>query len=486
MEKSRKPDAKSAFQAEGQSETDLQDVSLATPGLIQEIDRSGTRAGPGKASLRRATGDADSSGGLLESEEMRDPEEDLEIDDWVTPQVSRHVSDTTLAQEFNPEAEEKEFLGEQGRPIPESVQEQSDPRPGESRILQIIRPNGHWNKRLIYGVLGAVLIFVILGLGGGSRNKKAGETQPRPARTLKDSQDRAESAMQFSTAQEQTLGTPAAPPQQTSSDQADSVEATPPVEQREQTQAGSTPGPRALQSETSQAKNDDAEPADDQFAIVLRQGERTERETAADRKEAQRQAAAQKRKGGADQSSTQNSASKPVSGEELGILPRTRIDLTLSEPLRSGIATSVEARVIADVRDAQGNVVIPAGSTAVVPFLAYEVNGRVLNSRNESALFITPAGKQVSLRGVVKAEDGFAGLTGKVKKIGGRSTASRIFGGIARVGARSAADAVGDVSPEAEDEVNRATYDYRSPQFERTGRIVEVTSGTRFTFVVGR
>ena len=67
MEKSRKPDAKSAFQADGQSETDLRDVSLATPGLIQEIDRSGTRAGPGKASLRRATGDADSSGGLLES-----------------------------------------------------------------------------------------------------------------------------------------------------------------------------------------------------------------------------------------------------------------------------------------------------------------------------------------------------------------------------------------------------------------------------------
>ena len=293
--------------------------------------------------------------------------------------------------------------------------------------------------------------------------------------------------MQFSTAQEQTLGTPEAPPQQPESNQIDNVEAKQPLLQsREQTQIGNRGEIRSAETQATRARHTDADSADDQFAIVLREGERTELDTAAARKEALRQEAVQRRMNSADQRTASSSANKPVSGDEVGILPRTRVELTLSEPLRSGIATSVEARVVADVRDAQGKVVLPAGSTAVVPFLAYEVNGRVLNSRNEAVLFITPAGKQVSLRGVVKAADGFAGLTGKVRKIGGRSAANRIFTGIARVGARNAADAVGDVSSEAEDEVNRATYEYRSPQFERTGRIVEVASGTRFTFVVGR
>ena len=167
-------------------------------------------------------------------------------------------------------------------------------------------------------------------------------------------------------------------------------------------------------------------------------------------------------------------------------MPRTRIELSLNEPLRSGIATSVESRVLTDVRDAQGKVVIPAGSTAVLPFLAYEVNGRMISNGSESALFITPAGQQINLRGTVKGPDGFVGLTGKVKKIGGRSTAGRILSGIARAGTRTAADAVGDVSSEAENEINRASYDYRHPQFERSSRIIEVASGTRFLFVVGR
>jgi hypothetical protein len=237
--------------------------------------------------------------------------------------------------------------------------------------------------------------------------------------------------------------------------------------------------PAAAAKPDSQEKEEN-DRVEEEFALVLRAGERAERETQIAEKEAERQKGLQKL--AARSSSTQSASG----AKDIGILPRARIELTLSEPLRSGIATIVEARVVSDVRDGQGKVIIPVGSTAAIPFLASEVNGRVINNGSDAALFITPAGQQISLRGVVKGSDGFAGLTGKIKKVGGRSAASRIFTGIARSGTRAAADVAGDVSSDAESEINRAAYDYRFPQFERSNRIVEVASGTRFTFIVSR
>jgi hypothetical protein len=350
---------------------------------------------------------------------------------------------------------------------------------GRSRVADIIRPNGHWNKRLIFGALGAVLVFVMFGLGGSSKSKKQEESKPQPAKTLKDTRDRTDQLMQFSGAEEQTLGTPRAP---ANTVELPKEEAPEPIASTEPAPGGSrvksvSPATPAKPEGQPKEENDRV---DEEFALVLRAGERVERETRIAEKEAERQKGLQRPAAGSSSTASTSNA------KDIGILPRARIELTLTEPLRSGIATSVEARVVSDVRDGQGKVVIPAGSTAAIPFLASEVNGRVINNGSEASLFITPAGQQVSLRGVVKGSDGFAGLTGKVKKVGGRSAASRIFTGIARAGTRAAADVAGDISSDAESEINRASYDYRFPQFERTNRIVEVSSGTRFTFIVSR
>lgn len=407
-------------------------------------------------------------------------EEYLEADDWITPQVTRPNSTEGESEVVEVETDEGEK--EPYKPKEEITvfnTEQSRTAQGRSRLVEVLRPNGHWNKRLIFGALGAVLVFVMFGLGGSSKSQKKEESKSQPAKTLKDSRERTDQLMQFSGAEEQTLGTPRASAntvELSKEETPEPIASTEPVPDGSRVKSVSPATPAKPESQTKE-ENDRV---DEEFALVLRAGERVERETRIAEKEAERQKGLQK------PAAASNSTPSTSNAKDIGILPRARIELTLSEPLRSGIATSVEARVVSDVRDGQGKVVIPAGSTAAIPFLASEVNGRVINNSSEAALFITPAGQQISLRGVVKGSDGFAGLTGKVKKIGGRSAASRIFTGIARAGTRAAADIAGDVSSEAESEINRASYDYRFPQFERTNRIVEVSSGTRFTFIVGR
>ena len=177
MEKNRRADTKSAFQANRRSETDLLDVSLATPGLIQEFDMSKTRVGSEKSSLGGMSVSADPSADVydsFENAERGSPADESETDDWLRPHVSRRLSSKTPTEEvlLEPEEEDQESLDQQADVIGGSALERDPARSDSSRILQIIRPNGHWNKRLIYGVLGVVLVFVIFGLGGGSKNKK--------------------------------------------------------------------------------------------------------------------------------------------------------------------------------------------------------------------------------------------------------------------------------------------------------------------------
>ena len=407
-----------------------------------------------------------------------DSEEYLAVDDWITPQVTRPNSTETESEDVETdEGEEEPYKPKEEITVLNT--EQSRTAQGGSRLFEVLRPNGHWNKRLIFGALGAALVFVMFGLGGSSKSQKKEESKPQPAKTLKDSRDRADQVMQFSGAEEQTLGTPRAP---ANAAELPKEEVPEPIASTEPVPAGSRVKPvsPSTPSKPESQTKEDNDRVDEEFALVLRAGERVERETRMAEKEAERQKGLQKNTAGS------SSALSTSNAKDIGILPRSRIELSLSEPLRSGIATSVEAHVVSDVRDGQGKVIIPAGSTAAIPFLASEVNGRVINSASEAALFITPTGQQISLRGVVKGSDGFAGLTGKVKKVGGRSAASRIFTGIARAGTRAAADVAGDISSDAESEINRSAYDYRFPQFERTNRIVEVSSGTRFTFIVGR
>jgi hypothetical protein len=415
----------------------------------------------------------------MEKDRKIEMEED-EVNDWITPQVTRYEPeeepteepDTGVAAPGARSAEEQE--------TDEFIPQRDQRIAKRSRLEEIFRPNGHWNKRLIFGVLGALLVFAMFGLGGGSKSQKQTESKTQPAKTLKEPQERAGSVMQYSGAEEQTLGTPGSTANRAVIPS--EGEATTTTSQHETPAPLRAPLPAATPAAPTRAEpseKEKPEPTEEEFAMVLRAGEKAERDERAAEKEAERLKSLQKNSG-----STNSKAATVV--KDTGVLPRTRIELSLTEPLRSGIATSVEARVLSDVRDGQGTVILPAGSTAVLPFLAYEMNGRMVSNSNESALFITPTGQQITLRGIVKGIDGFVGLTGKVKKIGGRSTAGRIIGGIVRAGTRTAADAVGDVSSEAENEINRSTYDSRFPQFERSSRIVEVASGTRFIFVTGR
>ena len=416
----------------------------------------------------------------MEKDHTIEMEED-EVNDWITPQVTRYEPEEAPTEESDAAVEATEE-----RPAYEQETDEFTPQRDQriakrSRLEEIFRPNGHWNKRLIFGVLGALLVFAMFGVGGGSKSQKQTESKTQPAKTLKDPQERTGSVMQYSGAEEQTLGTPGATanhavkPSDGETSTTSSQQEPPPAPLR-------APLPTAtpvVPPKTESSEKEKPEPVDEEFALVLRAGEKAERDERVAEKEAERLKSLQR--------SSSSTSSKPATVvKDSGVLPRTRVELSLNEPLRSGIATSVEARVLADVRDTQGAVIIPAGSMAVLPFLAYEMNGRMVSNSNESALFITPTGQQISLRGTVKGIDGFVGLTGKVKKLGGRSAAGRILGGIVRAGTRTAADAVGDVSSEAENEINRASYDSRFPQFERSSRIVEVASGTRFIFITGR
>jgi hypothetical protein len=154
---------------------------------------------------REATRNTDKKQNDIPEEEGR--EEYLEGEDWITPQVTRPNLTEIEIEDVEPEPGKEE----KDRPEEEIIvfeAEQSRAAQRSSRVAEIIRPNGHWNKRLIFGTLGAVLVFVLFGLGGSSKSQKRNETTPQPAKTLKDSRDRKDQLMQFSGAEEQTLGTP--------------------------------------------------------------------------------------------------------------------------------------------------------------------------------------------------------------------------------------------------------------------------------------
>src|SRR5207237_5210040 len=68
------------------------------------------------------------------------------------------------------------------------------------------------------------------------------------------------------------------------------------------------------------------------------------------------------------------------------------ISMVTTEPFRSGIAANITAQVLEDVKDTQGRVVVPAGSTCKVPFLPFEVGGRVTNDSSARAIITLPGG----------------------------------------------------------------------------------------------
>lgn len=160
-----------------------------------------------------------------------------------------------------------------------------------------------------------------------------------------------------------------------------------------------------------------------------------------------------------------------------------KVPMRLIEPFRTGIRTQVKAQVTADVRDIQGNVIVPANSIATITFIPFEVNGRCLNDPEVPTIILTPDGNNLALRGQVKGMDGFAGVGGKVKKFNNGSFLGRIGRGVAGIAGRAAGGATGGAATGVvEETVNEGVS---APNvISSSDRVVEITSGTGFTLHV--
>lgn len=167
--------------------------------------------------------------------------------------------------------------------------------------------------------------------------------------------------------------------------------------------------------------------------------------------------------------------------EDKSPLEGLRVPMQLTDPLRSGIPTKVSAVVIADVTDSLGNTVIPKGSRAQIPFLAFEVQGRVTNDIGSNAVIVLPNNQKLTIKGTVKGTDGFAGLSGKVKKQNKGNILARTGKTIGRIGARIVGVETGGVGGFViEDSINQSIN--TSLPFIPNDRVVEVMAGTPFTF----
>ncbi len=172
---------------------------------------------------------------------------------------------------------------------------------------------------------------------------------------------------------------------------------------------------------------------------------------------------------------------KQEAKEAASVLEGLRIPMQLIEPLRSGIPTNVSAVVIADVKDGVGNTVVPKGSRVQIPFLAFEVQGRVSNDIGGNTVIVLPNNKKIAVKGTVKGTDGFAGLKGKVKQQSKGNLLARTGRAIGRIGARVISVETGGVGGFIiEDTINQSVN--TSLPFIPTERVVEVMAGTPFTF----
>lgn len=330
-------------------------------------------------------------------------------------------------------------------------------RPPESMLAPKTTPQ-HKNRRLLAaGILAAVLILAFM----VSSKKNSAETQKDDKQTAIKSQG--QPAMQFTSPGDSELGTPNRSGNPFPAQQPPVVVQAPPAPVEPPKPTAPPPVER--------------QPEEAHFAVVMRAGDQSTKESA----EEARLKGAQKRVAG-------QGGTRPGGQNDDRFQRGTRITLQLAEPLRSGIASVVTAQVLSDVVGKDGEVIIPAGSKAAIPFYPGENQGRMLNNVAEPAMFITPTGEEIPLFGTVKGSDGFTGITGKVIKVGGPSAVRRVIGGVGRIGERVAgralggSGAAGDVGQEGIYEVDRATGGISGQLFDRSTSIVQVPTGAALTF----
>lgn len=162
-------------------------------------------------------------------------------------------------------------------------------------------------------------------------------------------------------------------------------------------------------------------------------------------------------------------------------LPRgTRVELLLEDPIRSGIATAVTAKVRKGVVNKRGETIIPKDSMVIVSFSAEVANGRVFNDKGAKIQIVTQDGRNYEVAGMVKDAQGFAGLTGKITKVGGRSMLGKIGGVLGRVGgALPGGQIIAGTQQSIEGMSDNGGYVTNATQ------IVEIPRGTSFLLIVG-
>lgn len=163
------------------------------------------------------------------------------------------------------------------------------------------------------------------------------------------------------------------------------------------------------------------------------------------------------------------------------ILPKgTRLELILEEPIRSGIATAVTAKLKKGITNKRGETIIPKDSSIVVQISPEVANGRVFNEREAPIQIVTPDGRSFEIVGQVKDAQGFAGLTGKVTKVGGRSALGKITGAVGRVGGMLPGGRIVTGTQQGiESMSNNGGY------VTNAAVIVEIPRGTSFMVIIG-
>lgn len=330
-------------------------------------------------------------------------------------------------------------------------------------LLQKGKPGGLWNRRPI--LVGAAIVVALVIFGWGKNNSSADPSQLQKSTKPKV----AEEVVRVSAPNQMALASPDDRPQIVPTRSAEPP--LPPPVEKEPEPVVVPPPPPPPQEEVQEEET---------FATPLRaaggqknEGSKSGRGTSNEDDDEEQ----------ATRSNTTRRTGNPEGNATGRFLRGTKIKMTMSEPFRSGIETSVTARVTSDVKDKDGNLLLPRGSTASITFVASEINGRVLNRRGEPVTFTTPEGESVNILGVIKDDkDGFAGLTGKVKKIHTSSGLGRVFGTMGRIATRAAGTAADAMGYGAGDEIYRAADSISG--VERSRIVVEIPQGISFTFTV--
>lgn len=197
---------------------------------------------------------------------------------------------------------------------------------------------------------------------------------------------------------------------------------------------------------------------------------------------------------------------KPTNNEQVNNIkiPRgTVIPMMMIQPFRNDLPGVVKCQVMVDVKTAKGQVLIPAGSIASVPFSPFRNDKRVFNrvdtptiisvsTNSNSANAASPTNadgvvneaNEIQLFGTAMDRKGFVGLEGKVRKTGDASVIKRVGRTMARALTFGAASSVGGATGVVVSEGGNSAIDSTYFYTDRTGTFVELPLGTMFFFNV--